>query len=850
MNDFRLVPGEETRAIRKAVFSLEQGIPENQIFDEHDPSADFLALFQQGRAVGCGRFYRESPDSFHIDNIALLQEVRGGGRGKALVEELVRLCREKGAGQVTVNARRDAVGFYEKCGFAADGCVFDDGAVRRAPMVRSFAFDGCEWLGCAEKLPAFVARKTFDAEKIKKAVLRVGVLGFVEPYCNGVKLTQEMYIPVLSDYEARDLSGASYPIFDTMCHRRYYLEYDLTPYLKDGKNVIAFHIGNGWYGQDENHAEEMPVWGRTKLIFRLFLTNEDGSETELCSDETVKYTASYIKRTNIYINETMDGRDYDESVFSIDYDDADCRFMTPVSVSPAVLCRQDFSGDTVARSLTPVLLHRDGDTRIYDLGEDVSGLWIVRFCDSAKPGDTAFVTMAEVMDEEYRFRLRHTGGEERKQCDTYICGAEKRKFSPVFTWRAGRFVRLEGNAELVRFDVAHSPVPVTAKLRTGNENLRWLFEAYCRTQNCNIHAMIPSDCPHRERLGYTGDGQLCSAAAMTIFDSKTMYRKWLDDIADCQDIDSGHVQHTAPFLGGGGGPGGWGGAMVIVPWNYYKKFGDISVLKKYYTRMKRYLDYMQAHSENGIVVREEEHGWCLGDWCPPNNDIRIPPEFVNTYFYIKCMQLVRKSASLLRYADDVRSLETQIERVSAALVRDFFDAQTGSFCDGVQGADAFALDIGLGDERTKENLVRQYIELGHYDTGIFGTDILTRILFETGHASLAWQLLTNDSEISFSYMRRHGATTLWENWDGCDSLSHPMFGAVTETIFTYILGIRQTEDSAGYEKVRIDPAYLPESGDIAGSIMTPNGRIAVEISYRDGIRAVRYSAPEKTVICD
>ena len=849
MSEIRFVAGEIVSELRKQVFVSEQNYPEDKLFDDKENSADFLAFFDEGKAVGCGRFFKENETDYHIDNIAFGKEMRGKGMGKNLVLSLVDECRKKGAERVTVNARTDAVGFYEKCGFAVCGCEFRDETFSRVPMVKSFEFDGCSYVMTKEGIEAFYVRKTFSCEDVASAVVRVNAMGFTEPYFNGKRLTNEMFIPAWTNYEKRDLSKVSFPIFDTMTQRRYYLEYDITDNLS-AENALVLHVGNGWYCQTENDAEKMPKWGDPKVIFKVVLTMKDGSKKEINSDGTALYKESYIKRTNIYINETIDGRDYDESLFNASYDDSDWRSVNEVNVEPCVMVKQFFEGDKFDYSVRPVLIADDERGKLYDLCADESGLWIIRFDDDAKAGDEAYVSFSERIDENGDFLLRHTGGDWRLQKDIYICGENKREFCPVFTWRAGRYIRVEGKASLVRFDVVYSPVPVTAELETSNENLAWFFEAYCNTQKCNIHGMIPSDCPHRERLGYTGDGQLCSAAAMTVFDSETMYRKWLDDIADCQDIYNGHVQHTAPFYGGGGGPGGWGGAMVIVPWNFYKKFGDKEILEKYYLRMKKYLDYMQSRCENNIVVREEKDGWCLGDWCAPDNKNLIPEPFVNTYFFIKCCILTKKSAEILGFNADAKMLGEKIKVLSDALCREYFDVQTGSFCGGVQGSDAYAVDIGLGDDRTLENIVKHYCETGSYDTGIFGTDIVTRILFEKGYGDIAFRLMTSDSEISFANMKRTGTNTLWENWDGCDSLSHPMFGAVSEYIFNYILGIKQTEDSAGYESVEIAPADIPECGDISGSIMTKRGRISVSIKYCDGVRTVKFTLPDKVVLCE
>lgn len=851
MAEIALVCAGEVKDLRISVFSDEQGYPEAKLFDKHEDVAKYLAVKENGEVIGCGRFYKENETDYHIDNIAFSKAMRGKGMGRELVSALVTHCKQSGAQRVTVNAQSYAVAFYEKCGFAVCGCEYTDENRKNIPMVISFEFDGCTYLEADNSLDAFYVRKSFDADNIASAVVRINTLGFVVPYFNGKKLTDEMYIPAWTNYAKRDFSQATYPIFDTMTQRRYYLDYDVTSLIGDGKNVLALHVGNGWYGTHlVGGGERMPKWGNKKVIFKIILTMKDGSVKEINSDASALYKESYIKVTNIYNNETIDGRDYDNDVFSVGYNDSSWLNMTVTDSEAVVMSRQDFSGDTVAYSLEPKLIADDEKGKLYDLTLDVSGLWVIKFGDDASSGDKAVITMAERIDENGDFMLRHTGGDFRLQQDVYICGENMRQFKPLFTWRAGRYIRVEGNATLERFDVVYSPVPVVAELKTENEILAWLFEAYCRTQNCNIHGMIPSDCPHRERLGYTGDGQLCCGAGMTIFDSEKMYRKWMDDIADCQDIYNGHVQHTAPFYGGGGGPGGWGGAMVIVPWTFYKKFGDVSVLDRYYVRMKKYLDYMQAHSDDNIVVREEELGWCLGDWCPPDNDVRIPCEFVNTYFYLKCIDMTMKSAAILEKTADAKALEERFFEVSDSFVKAFYNEETGSFCDGVQGADAFALDLGLGDERTEENLVKHYTELGHLDTGIFGTDIVVRVLFEKGYGSLAWLMLTNESEVSFGFMKNHGATTLWENWDGCDSLSHPMFGAVNEYIFTYILGIKQCEDSTGYEKIKIEPANIPESGNISGSLITKNGRISVSVTYTDGIRCVKYSADKSITICD
>ena len=184
----------------------------------------------------------------------------------------------------------------------------------------------------------------------------------------------------------------------------------------------------------------------------------------------------------------------------------------------------------------------------------------------------------------------------------------------------------------------HQKIPVVAQWKSSDERLNWLFETYVRTQLNNFHCGVPSDCPHRERLGYTGDGWLTAQCAMLLLDVRDFYKKWIRDIFDCQDPVTGHVRHTAPFYGGGGGPGGWGGAIVWMPYFYYAAYRDEGFLREAFPHIRKYLACMESFCQNGLVVKEIEGGWCLGDWCTPEA-VRLPEAFVNTFFYIRLMML-------------------------------------------------------------------------------------------------------------------------------------------------------------------------------------------------------------------
>lgn len=162
--------------------------------------------------------------------------------------------------------------------------------------------------------------------------------------------------------------------------------------------------------------------------------------------------------------------------------------------------------------------------------------------------------------------------------------------------------------------------------------------------------------------------------------------------------------------------------------------------------------------------------------------------------------MTKEASEAIGESETAAMLEKRIEEKKQAILSAYYSPQTGSFIGDAQGANSFAVDIGLGDERAFNNTKKKYDAADAFDTGIFGTDILTRVLFERGCADTAFRLLTSTGKGSFYNMKKQGATTIWENWDGERSHSHPMFGAVTRYLFSFILGITQEKNSAGYEK--------------------------------------------------
>ena len=648
----------------------------------------------------------------------------------------------------------------------------------------------CGGAGC--EAPLF--RRSFwldRTERFQSARLEICGLGYFLFYINGKRISDQELMPAMTDYASVLGCETTYPVWEERsAHRCRYLSFDLLPYLKAGENVLAVRLGNGWYHQTERIAEGKFVFGLPKLWFELTLTDADGRQEWIESDRQTLWHPGGLLKNNLFLGEVRDLRKEPEGWQYPCADLSGWKPAQPVHAPETLLEEQTCPPDRVIRKLYPILIGEYDGRKIYDCRENIAGR-VVLSC-LGKKGECITVRHAEELAADGTLDFESAGGSDQLQQDHYICDGRIQTLHPLFCWHGFRYFETEGSCEVLCAEVIHTDVAVTSSFSCSDPVLNWLYEAYIRTQLDNYHGCIPSDCPHRERLGYTGDGQLTAETAMLLLDAKELYRKWYQDILDSQGAETGHIPHTAPFLGGGGGPGGWGCAVYQVPLAWAKIYGDDSLLVQGYDAILRWFDYMDAHSEKGLVVREEEGGWCLGDWCFPASEEKeqLPEAFINTFYYLHGLQEMMQISEKMNNKLPIRFAERE-KNVKNAFLDAYFDPETGDFCEGRAAGNAYGLALGLGDERTKKHLVEKYEALGRFDTGIFGTSMLLEQLFSIGAGDLAVRLLTNDSEAaSFAHMKRNGATTLWERWDGRESHNHPMFGACVRLLFTQILGIR------------------------------------------------------------
>ena len=662
--------------------------------------------------------------------------------------------------------------------------------------------------------PMFVKR--FQVKSAKKVTLSISGLGYFFFTLNGKRVSEDLFTPAPTDYMPRETARFSYPIHDTLTHKVFYLTYDITEAVTSGENTLSVVVGNGWFRQKERIAEGITDYcDRLCTVFELTVEEEDGSISSISSDGSEECYVYPILKSNLFLGDTVDTRMLLSPL---------PRGKTELFDAPlGKLSRQTCPADRVIRRLTPIALGEG----CYDVGENISGRVKLRI--KGASGETVTVLHAEEMRDGEPDHASAGGdytcgsGEKQLQRDVYILNGEEVTVYPEFAWHGFRYFKVTGNCEIlsVIVEVIHTDLPVTASFRSDNGILNWLYDAFLRSLLSNFHGSFPSDCPHRERLGYTGDGQVTSLAGMLTLDSRVAYRKWIDDIFECQCRESGHVQHTAPFGGGGGGPGGWGSAIVFVPYQYHKVYGDRELLALALPKMKKWIGYLESRCEDGLVCEEEKDGWCLGDWCAIP-ETRLPAEFVNTCCLVRALAIMEELAEELCLPYD--DLTEQKNAHKEALYKNYY--QNGSYLAGEQGADAYALWAALPGEGLAQALICRYEARDTFDTGFIATEILCDRLFDLGRGDIAIKLMASDSTAcGFNFMRQRGATTLYEcmHTDGC-SHNHHMFGGCVHTLFTGLFGIKLKGGRAS-----LSPCLTSGLGFAEGSLTLPQGRLSVKL---------------------
>ena len=457
---------------------------------------------------------------------------------------------------------------------------------------------------------------------------------------------------------------------------------------------------------------------------------------------------------------------------------------------------------------------------VADLGQNFAG--VVRLRIRGTAGQRIQLRFAERLNPNgtiYTENLRSA-----RATDVYVCRGEgAEEWTPRFTFHGFQYVEVTGlngrpAEDLILGLALSSDTPRAGEFECSDPALNRLWLNTLWTQRANF-IDIPTDCPQRdERLGWTGDAQAYIRAACMNADVQAFFTKWLVDLADAQRAD-GQFPMVAPLkvAGDDGGPA-WADAGVICPWTIWEVYGDRDLLERQYPSMKRFVEFCVARSKPDLRPPDKFH--CFGDWLHINAD--TPKPVIYSAYLAISADLTARAAAVLGRTSDERHYREIFERAAAAF-RAAYVKPDGRIEGDTQTAYILALAANVLEPSQRELAARHLADRiaernYHLSTGFVGTRDIMLVLSAIGRHDLAYRLLHNDTFPSWLFTVRHGATTIWERWDGwtptkgfqtpsMNSFAHYAFGAVYQWMVENIGGIRS--EAPGYRKLCVAPVLDP-----------------------------------------
>lgn len=683
-------------------------------------------------------------------------------------------------------------------------------------------------------------RRSFEVPSIvRRATLYATARGLIEPRLNGQAVTDDKFIPEWTDY-----------------HKRlHYRTFDVTNHVLQGENTLAVTLGDGWWSGYVGWQETRAPYGtmQNSVQMQLEVELETGKFVQISTDHNWKCDTGPILFSDFMMGETYDARREQAGWDLPGFDES--RWLDAVETPPPCeripefgfsnnqkretnqplpLVAQPSEPVRVVEALAPMSVHTAArDACIYDFGQNFAGY--VEITLSGPAGTRVQLRHGERLNPDgtlYTENLRRA-----KATDVYILKGEGTEvWRPSFTFHGFQYLELTGLTEplplaQVRGCVVMSATPSVGDFECSHPLVNRLWKNALWGQKGNFLS-VPTDCPQRdERLGWMGDAQIFMRTATYNMDVAAFFTKWMTDVADSQDVD-GIFPDVAPrldeggsFIGldGLGGGAGWADAGVIVPWTMWRVYGDRRIVERHWQSMVRWLDWLEQTNPQGI--RCNHLGNNYGDWLciPADTTFRTHSEMktlLATAYWAHDASIMAELAQMLG-----RTTEAERFEEMEACVRDAFQdkwlAEGGRLVVETQTAYLLALAFDLLPEHVRgqaaEHLVRLIAKEGwHLSTGFIGIKELNPTLTLTGHADVAGRLLCNEDYPSWLYPVVHGATTIWERWNGwtaeegffdpqMNSFNHYSLGSVGEWLYRHLAGIELDPAHPGFKRFVIKP---------------------------------------------
>ncbi|MDN3686226.1 family 78 glycoside hydrolase catalytic domain [Cyclobacterium jeungdonense] len=678
-------------------------------------------------------------------------------------------------------------------------------------------------------LPAPYFRKTFQiTEEIQQARLYISGLGYHQVHLNGKKVGDHELDPALTRYDKRVK----------------YVVHDVTDMLMPGDNAIGIVLGNGWYNQHTREAwdfDKAPWRASPAVKAQLMIVDQQGKEQLIKTDATWKVTQSGpIIFDGVHNGETYDARKELGNWSEAAYEDESWQAAIPIEGPQGKLSAQVMPPIRVTDKLEPKTSWDVNDSTVMlDFGQNLTGWANIRVKGPA--GSRVKMRYGEriypdsTLDVEELSRFIWTGDTQTDRY--YLKGEGEESWHPFFTYQGFQYLEVtisDPEVELldIQADVVHTDLTERGYFRSSNDmfnqlqdNFRWSFLG-------NYHG-YPTDCPHREKMGWTGDALLVAETGLYNFDLTRAYLKWLDDFVDEQ-RETGDLPGIIPTSGWGytynqsedperGYGPQWEGAFLEVPWQVFRFTGDTSIMQKYYPALKKYVNYLESNA-NGYLLN-----FGIDDHKQLENKTQGP--FLASAFFYYFSDMLSGMAEVLGNETDSSTYMQLAESIREAFHHRYYDTETGTYDHGGQTSQAIPLFTGMVSSSEEERVLAGLLDVielkkGHIDAGVVGTKAVLQVLMKFGEDEVLYGMVNKRSFPGWGYwVDELGANTLFQNWDGSQSRNHIMFGTVVDYFFKGLAGIRPLEAYPGFERFLIQPLTDNELEWVEAGHESPYGMI-------------------------
>ena len=724
-------------------------------------------------------------------------------------------------------------------------------------------------------VPAPYIRKTFSLPRVTKAEIVVTGLGFYDLFLNGQRITKGLLAPYISNPD------------DIV----YFDRYDVTALLREGANAVGLLLGNGMQNASGGRVWDFDVArfrGAPCFAFSLRYTTENGRHVTLDADETFRTHPSPILfddlRSGVFYDagQAIDGwctPDFDDSrwdaVFAVpsprgEYRlcDADPIVVTqtrvPTEIRRAVLCKKFDNRDNMQLDTQYKFNYRASSKpgMLYDFG--VNGAGIVRLRIRGEKGQRIFIQMCEFVNSrgEPSYQNVQFYPDGYAQTILYICRGEGEEvFEPPFTYFGFRYAMVFGLKaaqavpETLTMLVANSDLQTRGSFRCSDETMNALGDLARRADLANFY-YFPTDCPHREKNGWTGDAAASAEHVLLTLTPERSYREWLRNICRAQNPD-GALPGIVPTGGWGfqwGNGPAWDNVLTELCWQIWRLRGDLTPARECSASMLRYLAYIDGRrSADGLLAIG------LGDWLQPMRGAGDPTAPLALTDSVIAMYIAQKSAALFRALGQTMQAqfaETLRASLREAVRKNLIDFATMTVRSRCQTAQAICLHYGVFDDGEKaaasQVLVRLVEEADeHVDCGMIGLRTVFHALSDCGRGDLAYRMITRPDFPSYGWFLRQGCTTMPESFippekiDDPDSLDHHFFGDIVSWFIQRVVGVRVNPRGMGPDDFDIAPDFLHALSFARAEYTAPCGKVRVHWKREDSGIRLSIEAPEK-----